>query len=121
MHSKGNRFKIGEICFKITYLITNESIFFKYQTKNIFLIKIVANASLTTEYERMKTHINWFIADVSSFRLYNRQSSMQCFIAFKSEVTMQVKCDKVKTILHKLPVISRIHVFVLCPHIIWRD
>lgn len=40
---------------------------------------------------------------------------MQCFIAFKSEVTMQVKCDKVKTILHKLPMILQIHVLCCVP------
>ena len=49
MHSEGNAFKISGVCFKITYLMTNQSFLSSFK-RNIFLVKIIANSALNKKH-----------------------------------------------------------------------
>ena len=45
MLSERNVFKIRGVCFKVTYLMTNQSLYSSFKS-NIFLTRILANAPL---------------------------------------------------------------------------
>ena len=51
LHSEGKDFEISGVCFKFTYLMTNQSLISTFKC-NVFLIKIVAYDALNNIKDR---------------------------------------------------------------------